>query len=149
MDKFTKHTEYRSTDKNMWLDCTDINEKGETLLVNIHQCEMDFDHKYGLGYLWKREGRIDGSFKTWWNIDCYVYRNVDGWNTCHGGYNPQEMTYRSKPDRDGHVCIRPVIDFDWMLEDTNENLERILNEIYRRFMVCESRHIAPADYYKA
>ena len=146
MDKFTRHPEYRSTDKNMWLNCIDTNERGETLLVNIHQCEMDFDHKYGLGYLWKRDGRIDGSFKTWWHIDCYVHSPK---KCCFAGYNPQEMTYKSKPDRDGHVCVRGVIDFDWLLEDTDKNLERILNEIYRRFMRCEPRHIAPEDYIKA
>lgn len=143
-DKFKYHDEYRSTPTHLWLDCIDTNERGETALIDIHTCEMDFSHTYGLGYMWKRDGRIDGSFSTWWHIDTYVY---DTKGNCFGAYNPQEMTYLSKPDKTGHQQMRPVIDFNWLLEATEENLERILNEIYRRFMTCEPHKVVSEEYF--
>lgn len=144
MHKFRYHDEYRSDATHLWLDCTDTNEQGETMLVEIHTCEMDFEHRYGNGYVWKMNGRVDGSFSTWWHIDTYVYQPN---GQCFGRYNPQEMTYLSKPDRAGHRQMRPVIDFDWLLEATDENLERILDEIYRRFMAMEPRKQVGDEYF--
>ena len=143
-DKFKFHKEYRSDATHMWLDCTDTNERGETMLVDIHTCEMDFKHSNSLGYIWKRNGRVDGSFRTWWHIDTYVY---DTKGNCFGAYNPQEMTYRGRPDRNGHQTVRPVIDFGWLLEATDENLHRILDEIHRRFMACERRKQVGDEYF--
>lgn len=142
-DKFRYHDEYHSTPTHLWLNCTDTNERGETLLVEVNVCEMDFEHKYGNGYIWKRNGRVDGSFTEWWHISTYAYRPNGG---CFGGYNPQEMTYLGKPDSAGHRQMRPVIDFDWLVEATDMNLERILDEIHRRFMACEPRKVVGDEY---
>ena len=142
-DKFKYHEEYRSDATHLWLDCTEKNPRGETILVEVKRNELRYENSYDLGRIWKQRGYIDGTLKSRWLVDTYVY---DTKGNCFRSYDPTMLVLRGKPERDGHVSVRHVIDFDWMLEDTDENLERILGEIYRRFMAMEPTHAAPSDY---
>ena len=54
----------------------------------------------------------------------YAY---DKEGNCYGRYNPQILPHGTK------------INFDWILEATEENKERILNEIIKRTYDCENK----------
>lgn len=92
------------------------NEKGEEILVELISCTRD-PGSLSLPILWKRQGLIDRALDSWVDVNVYV-TSADG--TCRGAYNPQESGI-------GHK-----INFDWMLEDTPENRDRIIAEICRR-----------------
>ena len=65
---------------------------------------------------WIKKGRIPKALPTWWSISVYV-TDKDG--NCYGRYNPQELPKSHK------------INFDLMLEGTEENRIKILEEIER------------------
>ena len=65
---------------------------------------------------WVKNGSIPKALPTWWSIDLYV-TDKDG--NCYGRYNPQELPKSHK------------INFDWVLEGTEENRIKILEEIER------------------
>lgn len=65
---------------------------------------------------WVENGSIPKALPTWWSIDLYV-TDKDG--NCYGRYNPQELPKSHK------------INFDWVLEGTEENRIKILEEIER------------------
>ena len=65
---------------------------------------------------WVNNGYIPKALPTWWSIDVYV-TDKDG--NCYGRYNPQELPKSHK------------INFDWVLEGTEENRIKILEEIER------------------
>ena len=65
---------------------------------------------------WIKNGYIPKALKTWWSITVYA-TDKDG--NCHGRYNPQELPKSQK------------INFDWVLEGTEENRIKILEEIER------------------
>ena len=69
--------------------------------------------------IWKKKGYVDCAMETWWSVDVYCY-DPDG--HCYARYNPTV-----KPGGAGFV-----IDFDWMLEGTPENMEKLSAEIERR-----------------
>jgi len=52
-------------------------------------------------------------------------------NNCYGIYNPQ-----SKRSDDGK---RNVINFDWIFEATEENKQKLLEEVYNRFMAATGK----------
>lgn len=94
----------------------DKNEKGEKIVVELVSCTRDPGAR-SLPKLWKSAGLIDRLLETWVGVNVYV-TSEDG--TCRGAYNPQESGI-------GHK-----INFDWMLENTPENRDRIIAEICRR-----------------
>lgn len=94
----------------------DKNAKGEKIAVELVSCTRDPGAR-SLPKLWKAAGLIDRVLDTWVGVNVYV-TSEDG--TCRGAYNPQESGI-------GHK-----INFDWMLEDTPENRDRIITEICRR-----------------
>lgn len=130
-------------------ECTVRNDINERIEVELMRCELDYDHKWATGYIWRKAGRIDGTLDCYWHVDTYVY-NEKG--ECYGTYNPFEMTLCGKPERSSlapggyRVPVRPVIDFDWLLDATDESADVILDEIYRRFIEKEPRHISPESY---
>ena len=65
---------------------------------------------------WIKNGYIPKALPTWWSITVYV-TDKDG--NCYGRYNPQELPEFHK------------INFDWVLEGTEENRIKILEEIER------------------
>lgn len=92
------------------------NAKGEQILVELISCTRDPGSR-SLPIFWKKQGRIDRVLDTWVGVNVYV-TSEDG--TCRGAYNHQESGI-------GHK-----INFDWMLEDTPENRDRIIAEICRK-----------------
>ena len=100
---------------------TEPNEKGETLLIELSECENS-GGKNSLPALWKKSGFIDRVLDTYISIHTYV---TDSEGNCYGRYNPQ-----TKLSDDGK---RNVINFDWMFENTEENKQKLIDECIRLF----------------
>ena len=101
---------------------TDVNEKGEKIIIELDKCEDWKESKKSLPKLWKKGGYIDRVLETYWSIQTYV-KDTEG--NSYGMYNPQIKW--SKEEK------RPIINFDWMFEATEENKEKLINEVYRLF----------------
>lgn len=99
---------------------TDVNEKGEKLVIELSKCEDWKESKNSLPKLWKKHGFINRVLETYWSIQTYV-KNTEG--NSYGIYNPQHKWSDGKR----------VIDFDWMFEATEENKEKLINEVYKLF----------------
>jgi len=98
---------------------TEKNTKGEKLVIELSKCENSGSN-HSLPILWKKNGYIDKVLETYWSVNTFV---KDTENNCYGRYNPQHKLSEDKK--------RAVIDFDWMLEATEDNKEKLLNEVYR------------------
>ena len=98
---------------------TEPNDKGEKILVELSLC-TNSGSSHALPILWKKHGAIDRILETYWSIETYV---TDTEGNCWGRYNPQ-----TKLSEDGK---RAVINFDWMFEATEENKEKLIDEVYR------------------
>ena len=99
----------------------DVNKKGEKLIIELSKVQDDKDYKKSLPKLWAKGGYIDRVLESYWSIETYV---KDSEGNSWGMYNPQHKLNEE---------TRLVINFDWMFEATEENKERIINEVYRRF----------------
>lgn len=104
-----------------WVEFTEKNKKGESLKVEV--VVQEWGDKNTLWDAWIKHGWMKKKLPTLLFISTYA-TDEDG--NQRGLYNPQH-----KRSEDGR---REVVDFDWMLEGTEENIERILEETYRRFM---------------
>lgn len=91
---------------------------GEVLEVEVTRIR-DHGGAGSLAAMWRRQGLTDTVMTTWWHVQVCA---TDGHGRCRARYNPTEVT------GDG----RPRCDFAWLLEATEENLERILREVERR-----------------
>lgn len=111
-------TEMRSKTRT-YHEFKEPNAKGEKIAFEFVKCENP-GGKNSLPYLWKKNGYIDRILETYWSVDTYA-TDASG---CWGRYNPTE-----KISNDGK---RLVLDFDWVLEATEENKQKIIDEIYRR-----------------
>lgn len=100
----------------------DRNSKGERIEVEFVKIENN--HKGHLINLWYKKGFIKKQLENYWHITVYAY---DKEGTCYGKYNPQILQHGSK------------INFDWILEATEENKKRILHEIIKRTYNCENK----------
>jgi hypothetical protein len=76
-------------------------------------------------------------YETHWSISTYV---TDTEGNCYGRYNPQ-----SKISEDGK---RTVLNFDWMFEATEENKEKLLNEVYKVFSAATGETATQTKYRK-
>jgi len=103
------------------------NTKGETLVIELSKC-TNWGGSNALPVLWKKHGHIDRVLETHWSISTYV-RDTEG--NCYGMYNPQE-----KIREDGKAM---VINFDWMFEATEENKERLIDEVFRIFSLQKGK----------
>ena len=113
--------------KNIWrYTFVDKNNKGESLVVVLDRLITDMEDKKSLPNLWKKEGYIEEVKPTYWNIETYA---EDTENNCFMGYNPQIKA----EDK------RRVINFEWMLEGTEENRQKILRQIYNLFMAATGK----------
>lgn len=99
----------------------DLNSKGEKIQMEITKCSNP-GGKTSLPYLWKKHGFTSQVLETWLSVDTYATEN-GGAGTCWGRYNPQ-----IKLSVDGK---RRVINFAWLLEDTEENRQRLIAEVAR------------------
>ena len=96
------------------------NKKGERLVIEVNSC-YNVKSPNCLPVLWYKNGWTDRLILNYWSIRHYVY-DKDG--NCFGKYDFVKKSW------DGR---RYVIDFDWVMENTIENLEKIIAESVRRF----------------
>lgn len=100
----------------IWYSFEEKNAKGEEIIVELISGMRDPGFS-SLPIIWNKKGLIDRVLDSWIGVNVYV-TSEDG--TCRGDYNPQESGI-------GHK-----INFNWMLEDTPENRDRIIAEVCRR-----------------
>lgn len=99
------------------------NKKGEKIAIEVTWCFEPKHLKKTLPYLWYKEGMTKEQLTEWWSIETTV---TDSQNVSFRGYNPQVKFDETRK--------RNVINFDWMLPATDENLKALLLEVGRRFM---------------
>lgn len=110
-----EYTVEENTPYDHYYTFTERNDIDEKIVVEISKCITENpNNKKCLPYLWWKSGYTDHILSSYWSINTYIY-NDDG--DCIGKYNPQVQGNR--------------INFEWMLEATEENLQRILEEVYR------------------
>ena len=63
---------------------------------------------------------------TWWSVTTYCYNEYG----CSSRYNPTIVRSVRHNERGDYVV--PSLDIDWVLEATDENMERIFHEIERQ-----------------
>lgn len=97
------------------------NTKGEKLVIELCKC-TNLGGNNALPVLWKKHGYIDRVLETYWSISTYI-KDTEG--NSYGMYNPQ---HKLREDGKGMV-----IDFNWMFEATEENKEKLLDEVFRIF----------------
>lgn len=96
------------------------NKKDERLGIEVNSC-YNTENPHSLPVLWHKNGWTKELILNYWHIRHYVY-DKDG--NCYGKYD------YVKNSEDGK---RYVIDFDWVMENTIENLEKLIAESLRRF----------------
>lgn len=105
-------------DRNFWYEFT--NKEGDRIVFNLWKTHHSLEGKNSLPKIWKKEGWTDRLITDYWVIETYanIAREINGIkNGCWGFYNPQIMPNENK------------INFEWMLEPTEENKEKIINKI--------------------
>lgn len=100
---------------------TDTNKKGESLIIELSKNE-DSSFKNSLPKLWYKNGYTNRILESYWSIGTYV---KDSEGQSYGRYNPQHKISDDKK--------RSALNFDWMLEATEENKEKLINEVYQIF----------------
>lgn len=100
----------------------DRNSKSERIEVEFTKIENDY--KGHFINLWYKKGFIKEPLENYWNVMVYAY---DKEGNCYGRYNPQILPHGTK------------INFDWILEATEENKKRILHEIIKRTYNCKNK----------
>lgn len=109
-----------------WYTFTEANGKGETLVVEVIPCHAE--GKRSLPELWHKAGYTDRVMNDYLCVHTYV---DDTEGNCYGRYN-----VTTKLSDDGK---RNVIDFDWLLEPTDENINKIIKTIYLQFMSAKGK----------
>ena len=89
---------------------------GELVQIELSYC-TDNERSDSLPKLWYKNGSIDRILGDYIHIEVFA-TDKDG--LCLGKYNPQEI----KGEKTS------TINFDWMLEATEENREKIINKVY-------------------
>lgn len=108
----------------------DRNSKGERIEVEFVKVENDY--KEHLINVWYKKGFIKERLKSYWHVTVYAY---DEKGACWGRYNPQILPGGTK------------INFDWVLEATEENKESILHEIIKRAYAGGTKHEKHIRYF--
>lgn len=88
---------------------------GESLIVEFSRCESS-NTRGDCARLWYKHGYTSRILPTYWAVSTYA-TDADG--NCWGRYNPT-------------INAVGKLDFDWVLEATEENRVKLLNEIMRR-----------------
>lgn len=110
-----------------WIRIMGHNAKSETMEIEIVHCTNP-KCKDSLPELWFKEGLTSKVLDTY--ITCHTYV-TDSEGGCYGGYNPTV-----KLSDDGK---RNVIDFDWLLEDTEENQRKIIDKCIELFQSAKGK----------
>jgi len=104
-----------------WIYVTESNQKEETLIIELVECTNP-GGKDTLPYLWHKAGYTDKILNTYLSIHTHC---TDSEGNCYRRYNPQ-----IKRSDDGK---RNEINFDWIFENTEENKQKLINEVIRLF----------------
>lgn len=118
MKKTTAYTDSRWSGKHFLRTYEGTNGKGERIEAEFTICENPHT-THSLPRLWHENGYTDRELETWWSVAVYCY---DENGVCRAKYNPT-----AKKGGAGYV-----LDFDWVLEATPENLGKLSDEITRR-----------------
>ena len=105
------------------------NSLGESLEIDITLC-TDPGGKKSLPALWHKARYTSKRLLTWWSVTTYV-TSPDG--CCRRDYNPQTVV-KEKMHNNRIIGCQPCINFTWLLEATEENKKKLLNEVERRFL---------------
>ena len=100
--------------RRWYVEFEDRNQLGEKILVEFSYCENS-GSVHSLPNMWYKSGCIDRVLENYWSISTFV---TDPSGMCRGKYNPQHKKFK--------------IDFEWMLEATEENAVKLLKEIEKR-----------------
>ena len=112
--------EEMAKDTRWFVTFEERNKKGEEIVIEFSRCTNP-GGKNSLPYLWKKNGFINRILENWWSVQVYV---TDKDDRCRGAYDPT-----GKLSDDGK---RIVINFEWMLEATEENAKKLFEEIKKR-----------------
>lgn len=113
--------------KTEWVEFNKKNSKGEKLAISITHCEAVMNDngsvsKHAVSYYWFQNGFTKKLLKSYLSVKTYVYDESD--NCCISmKYNPQKTIVKKQN----------MIDFDWLLEDTEANKKRLIDETLKRF----------------
>ncbi len=123
-----KHTvEQRA--KNRWVYTFEgKNSIGESLIVEAIRFIPDLKETSSVMMYWVKSGKIRKALSSYWTISTYVH---DSEGHCYGKYNP--MLKAGGFSENGQDCQHYIMDYAWVLEGTEENLQKLLGEAYRRF----------------
>lgn len=109
------------------VEVQETNAKKETMVIELYECTNP-GGKNSLPYLWYKEGWTETELETYLSMNTYV---TDSEGNCRGAYSPTVKYSEEKK--------RFVLDFDWMLENTPENQEKLINEAVSRFMAATGK----------
>lgn len=112
-----------------YLEFCKKNSKEESLLMGITHCK-DCELSNSLPKLWYKNGYTDKIFTTYLIVTTYVETKD---KKCSCKYNPTVKTEERK-DFNGKVyASHNVLNFDWLLEDNEQNIQLLINEVAKRF----------------
>ncbi len=94
---------------------TEPNAKGEKVVIELCKCTNPGGNN-AIPVLWEKHGYMDRVLETYWSIQTFV---TDTEGCSYERYNPQVKPGGSK------------INFNWMFEATEENKQKLINEVYR------------------
>lgn len=123
--------DHKQGENGYWLNYNGKNKKGETITICLSKHITDITNKKSIPVMWKKEGYTKEVLKSFWYVETYVEKE----NLCVSKYNPTEKLYIEK-QKNKIIQQSYVLDFDWVLEATEENATKILNEIERLFLKC-------------
>lgn len=101
---------------NYFYSFDETNKDGEIIQCEITKITND-GRKSNLINIWYEKGWIKKPLNDYWSIEVYA---TDKKGFCWGRYNPQILPGTTK------------LNFKWILEATEENKAKILEEIERR-----------------
>lgn len=108
------------TDTRYRYTCKNKNKSGESLMVEFSLINCEGEE---LPKLWKKHKYTDKLYKSYISVSVYV---TDANGIEKEKYNP---TIKLSEDKK-----RYLINFDWLLEISKENEQKLLNKIYNNFM---------------
>lgn len=96
------------------------NKHGEAIQIDLYRTTADEKSETDLMNLWIKHKYIKKFIKNRITVQTYAATANDD---CFGWYNPTNKISDDKK--------RLVLNFDWVLEDTEENRQKIIDEVIR------------------
>lgn len=128
------YTAEKMTESRTVYTFAEQNRNGERLQAELVEVRPDNRSKSSLPNLWQKHGYTKKRLESYFSMMTYA---TDEEGVCRGRYNPQEQKVAVAPRSiifKGNPKPQNKINFDWMLEVTEQNRERLLRECYRRFI---------------